>query len=814
MIKIYSSTVNCRGLKISTILKTAKFILAAFILLNTNRAGAQAVSKNMFEDQFDNFRQNNLQEKIFVHTDKNNYVPGEICWFKIYNVDAYFHKPIDLGKVAYVEILDKNNKAVLQAKIALEKGTGDGSLFLPLTLVSGNYRLRAYTNWMKNYGPDYFFEKKLGIINVEKTQAEYIVAQKTTYDIAFFPEGGNLVDGIESRVGFRVVNQRGKGVYSEGRILNEKDETITTFHPLKFGIGRFTFTPMPGNKYKAVIKLPGGEQQVKDLPVAYNSGYAMHLENTGKGQIKITVQTPDKNNASHSIFLFVHTRNVIKAVMSNTIQNGRAEFLLDDTKPGDGISHFTIFNDYRQPVCERLFFKKPVRTLQITASPDQPLYEQRKKINIDISSATEEGKYIPADMSMAVYRVDSLTGIDEQGINNYFLLSADLPGAVESPEYYFTQNNDTVREALDNLMLTNGWRRFKWEDVLSNKKPAFRFLPEINGHIINGKIAVLQPGLPLRDTKAYLSVPGIRTQFQTATANADGNVKFEMKNFYSDGDIIVQTNNEVDSGYRVDIEQPFFTGYSQKTLPPFDFAGQNASLLKMYIAAQVQNTFLYDKLNRSTLPVLDTTAFYLKPDRVYLLDNYVRFTTLEEVLREYVLEVMVRQPNGKFHLPVFDEIGRVPFTTPPLALLDGVPIFNLNKLMAYDPLKIRKLEIVSRQYFLGDNSFDGIINFTTYKGDMPGFEIDPRATIIDYEGLQLHRDFYAPVYSTTAQYHSRLPDFRTLLNWSPRLLTNGKGKAQTGFYTSDIPGRYAIVIQGMSEDGRAGSGVAWFDVKK
>jgi hypothetical protein len=172
-------------------------------------------------------------------------------------------------------------------------------------------------------------------------------------------------------------------------------------------------------------------------------------------------------------------------------------------------------------------------------------------------------------------------------------------------------------------------------------------------------------------------------------------------------------------------------------LPPFDFAGRSGALLKLYVAAQVQNTYLYNKLNQSTLPFLDTSAFYLKPDMVYLLDNYVRFTTLEEVLREYVLDVNVRIHNGKFRLPVYDQIGKIPFNTAPLVLLDGVPAFDFDKLMAYNPLKIRKLEVISRRYHLGANTFDGIINFTTYKGDLPGYEIDPRATFLNYEGLQL-----------------------------------------------------------------------------
>ncbi len=103
---------------------------------------------------------------------------------------------------------------------------------------------------------------------------------------------------------------------------------------------------------------------------------------------------------------------------------------------------------------------------------------------------------------------------------------------------------------------------------------------------------------------------------------------------------------------------------------------------------------------------------------------------------------------------------------------------------------------------------------TSYKGDLAGFEIDPRATVIDYEGLQLKRDFYSPVYDTQEQQLSRLPDFRNLLYWCPDVITNSNGKEQTNFYTSDQPGKYAAVIQGLSEDGRAGTAITYFEVKK
>lgn len=763
--------------------------------------------------QFENYRQHYLEEKIFVHTDKKNYLAGEICWFKIYLVDAYFHKPLNFDKVAYVEISDKNNKPLLQAKIALDKGTGSGSFNLPATVSTGNYRLRAYTNWMKNGGPDYFFEKNISIINVQKYTPEINVPQKKAYEIAFFPEGGNLVNGIRSKVGFKANDQFGRGIDFEGVLVNDKGDTVTVFHPLKFGIGNFSFTPVEGVQYRAIVKTLEGEQLQQELPAAFNNGYVMRLEHTN-GQIQVTVsKTGTTENLKGELFLLVHTRNVIKAARSSGLQNGTGTFVFNDTLPGDGISHFTLFNEQKQPVCERLYFKRPAQTLQVKAVTDQTDYSFRKKINVDVISATEKGAATSANMSMAVYRIDSLNTIDPEAINNYLLLTADLSGSVESPEYYFENDNDAGNIALDNLMLTQGWRKFKWEDVLANKKSTISFLPEINGHIITGKVTSSQPGLPVKYLQAYLSAPGTRTQVQTAAADEAGNLKFEMKDFYTNGELIVQTDKS-DSLCRIDIDPPFFPGNSSRKIPAFYFSGKQEALLKTYVAAQVQNSFLSNKLNLYLLPAIDTTAFYLKPTTTYLLDNYVRFTTLEEVLREYVPEVLVRRRNNKFNLVMFDPVNKYVYELSPLVLLDGVPVFDFDKLVIFDALKIRKLEVETKKYFLGKSSFYGIVNFTTYKGDLAGFEIDPHAAVIDYEGLQLKREFYSPVYNTPEQVAGRIPDYRNLLYWSPDVVTNNNGKYQTNFFTSDLPGRYAVVIQGLSDDGRAGSTVVYFNVNK
>ncbi len=189
---------------------------------------------------FNNYSANHLQEKIFAHSDKENYVTGEILWFKLYVTDAHLNLPLPLSKLAYVELLSANKKPVFQTKIELQKAMGDGSILIPYSLQSGNYIFRCYTNSMKNSGAAYYFEKQLTIINPLK-KPEWILPITSTYQAQFFPEGGNLVNGIESKLGFKITDQNGESIDAKGFIEDENHLQVLQFETKKFGMGQFLF---------------------------------------------------------------------------------------------------------------------------------------------------------------------------------------------------------------------------------------------------------------------------------------------------------------------------------------------------------------------------------------------------------------------------------------------------------------------------------------------------------------------------------------------------------------------------------------------
>jgi hypothetical protein len=768
-------------------------------------------------NKFESYSSKALQEKIFLHTDKDFYVAGEILWFKIYYADGASHKPIDLSKIVYVEIINADGKAELQSKISMEPGQSSGSFYLPITLNSGNYTIRAYTNWMKNFDPAYFFEKKVTIVNTLKNPEPPVRKDSSGVTIDFFPEGGNLVSDIQSKIGFRATDGEGRGIDFSGFVINETGDTVTRFSPFKFGIGNFLFKPLTGHTYRTIISLADGRVINRSLPGSYSSGYVMNLSDNGRGYLRIAVYTkklPGEQN-TEQVLLAAHSRQVLHIVEEKIIDNSDSTvFLIDKTKIGQGITHFTLFNANSKPVCERLFFIKPGTAIVLNAKADQDFYTTRHKVNLSVSAQYDPGEKSALNLSASVFNIDTLQQADQADIFNYMWLTSDIAGDIESPGFYFT-DKPGVDIAIDNLMLTYGWRRFKWNDVLNAKNTFIKFLPEYNGQLISGRIKDIRDDKPGNNLSAFLSIPGRPFGFYVSKSNTDGLVQFEVKNYYGNGTLITRPNLQTDSFYKVEILSPYIQAGTRTKYPPYvPKAATKEELLNLSINMQVQNIYSGNMLKNFGAPVIaDTLPFFGYPEATYLLDDYKRFTTMEEVLREYVQEINVGVRNGKLILKMFAPSLNGFYDGDMLVLLDGVPLSEPNKIFTYDPLKVKRLDVIQNRYVLGPFIFNGIASFSTYGGVFDGFSLDPRLVAIDYEGLQLQREFYSPVYETKEQSEKRIPDFRNTLLWSPDITTDQDGKTLIQFYTSDRTGKYMVVLQGMSANGNFVSAHTFFEVK-
>lgn len=668
---------------------------------------------------------------------------------------------------------------------------------------------------MKNFSGENFFEKNITIINSTKDADSIPVRPSINYTADFFPEGGYLVNGLKSVVGFKLSDNKNKGLEGEGVIVDQSNDTIVSFKSLQFGMGQFLLTPETGKIYTALVTLKNGVAIRKNLPEPLNAGYVMHVAERGNNQLQISVQAKElPQNKFAEVYLIVQNNHQVNIAKSQVIENNQATFLIDKRDLKDGVAQLTLFDVNKLPVAERLYFKRPESKMRITAFADKNIYPLRSKVFIEVSTQNKSGIPLNGNLSAAVYKLDDLNKGDEQNIYSYLWLTSDLRGTIENPDYYFNNENEETDSALDNLMLTQGWRKFDRETTSGNIK-AFAFVPEFMGHIITGKIVNNLTNEPVAGIPVYLSVPGRHVQLRICISDSNGLLHFEMKDFSGNGQIVLQTNSVADSIYRIEIANPFSSKFSGRIIPEFGASQNIRKDIKLnHVSMQVQNGYHESKLQQILNTQTDTLPFYFYPYKAYRLGDYTRFTTMEEVLREYVMEISVRRNGSKFRLMTFNEPGfklrdiqssEGMFTKNPLVILDGVPVFDINKIIAYDPLKVDKLEVVAAKYYLSSISFDGILNYTTSKGKLEGFTFNPNDLILDYDGLQQKRKFYAPQYNTENELNSRLPDFRHLLFWSPEIKTNAEGKGAISFFTNDVPGKYLVVVQGLAGNGDAGS---------
>jgi len=310
--------------------------------------------------------------------------------------------------------------------------------------------------------------------------------------------------------------------------------------------------------------------------------------------------------------------------------------------------------------------------------------------------------------------------------------------------------------------------------------------------------------------KAYLSFPGIHPQFFTAQTDVNGHFEFLVKNPVGRREALIQVVGSEEL-YSVSLHSPFSTEYSNRKTHVLQLPDnvKNAVLLNA-IHSQARNYF-YKEPNPEVMPSADSVLFFGTPDKTYRLNDYQRFPTVEDVVREYVPEVTVITKGKRKSLYVLNRKREEFFEEDPLVLVDGVPITSTHRVTVMPAADVKTLEIIAQRYRLGPVSFGGIISLKTSNGRLGGLEPEPGAYAFDFEGLQMERKFYSPVYSSAKQ-SERIPDFRNVLYWKPILAASGKEANEVSFFTSDETGLFIVVVQGLTEDGVAGASTFMFRV--
>ncbi|MDR0438009.1 MAG: hypothetical protein LBH22_06880 [Bacteroidales bacterium] len=337
------------------------------------------------------------------------------------------------------------------------------------------------------------------------------------------------------------------------------------------------------------------------------------------------------------------------------------------------------------------------------------------------------------------------------------------------------------------------------------------FLPEYEGHIITGKIvrnkteesANLLPGI---------AFPGEGINFFSGQINASGDVWFVTSSVLGTTEIATIVYN-VDDNYRVDIVSPFITRFTPKQMPMLHIdSAYYEQLIKRSTALQLFRYFSEDFLENQNV---SESFFKVNSTHTYLLDEYTRFTTMQEVFTEFITGTRFRRRGGNWEMSILTKRGNTnELGTHPLILLDGIPVSDHNVIFNYDPLLVERINIYYGPYTFGGHLFDGIVELTTYRRDYQNLNFTGSLQVVGYVGPQSPYQFTTPDYSNENQRRSRIPDGRHTLLWNPNVISNGKTSVRLPFDTSDLTGEFQIIVEGITKDGKFIHATSYFKVSE
>ena len=307
-------------------------------------------------------------------------------------------------------------------------------------------------------------------------------------ELGFYPEGGDLVDGLISKMAFKALNEFGKPADIKGVIKDNEGNTITNFESFHNGMGAFNLEPKIGKTYYAVITHPKGINKKYSLPKSLKRGWTMNVNNAKKEKLVITIQSTETETMS----LAAQVRGEMYFATEINIARGKNEIEIPTKDFPMGVAQITLFDSKNIERAERLVFVNKDKKLNISLKTDKAQYLPREKVKMDIEVTDERGLPMPANLSLAVVDDKLLSFADDKSSNilSSLLLEDDLKTKVEEPQFYFNDKEAKADEALDYLLMTDGWRRFTWEKVMAEDFPAIQFEGEkaiIKGRVMNNQ---------------------------------------------------------------------------------------------------------------------------------------------------------------------------------------------------------------------------------------------------------------------------------------------------------------------------------------
>lgn len=757
------------------------------------------------------------QEKVYLQFDRQVYYPGETIWTK-----AYLFAGNDLSLISrtlYADLIDEKGK-VLQRKTApLLESSASLAFDLPVDIKGKLVYVRAYTRWMLNFDTAFLFVKAIPLVAKKGVATKVTPAPEQDF-LQFFPEGGNLVIGLSSRIAFKATDAYGQPVNTQGDIVDGNGKKIISFKPTHDGMGVFSLQPLPETQYKAVWKDYRGIAHETILPTPKKQGVVLQLTNAGT-MLNYNIQkTPDSLERFKQLYIVVQEQQqLLYRARANLSKTDQVTGSIPIAEIPAGIVQVTLFDAFQQPIAERIVFANQQDYYFITdlnaASMDLNK-RKRNVIQIDVPDT------IRCNLSVAVTDAALNPGYaNADNIFSHILLTSDIKGYVHDPGYYFATDADSVVKNLDLVMMTNGWRRFNWEDVLTNHYPVILNKPE-NYLAIEGNVyGIPKTTLAQKEVSGILELKNKNKQFLTAAITNEGTFSIPGLIFFDTAHVYYQFNND-----------------KNKTLTSRASFEVKNNLLPYRLFVQPEKLWTMGSGKHDSMLIVqnkDASDKYAQE-----LDKQLKVKVLSEVVvkakqrsKKEIMEdeytsglfkgsdditfIMDDDPTATSALSIFNYLqGRVAGLTinltgsqPSLSWRGGTPTLFLNEI-ENDAQSISNVSMsdvamvkVFRPPFFGatGGGSGGAIAVYLKKGaavnkDFKGLDF----TAI--EGYSPIKEFYSPDYSKADAAFDQ-DDYRATLYWNPFVITNKDHKRiLLSFYNNDVTRKIRIVIEGCNAEGK------------
>jgi hypothetical protein len=339
-------------------------------------------------------------------------------------------------------------------------------------------------------------------------------------------------------------------------------------------------------------------------------------------------------------------------------------------------------------------------------------------------------------------------------------------------------------------------------------KGAF-YYPETRGLSITGKLTDLATGNPLPLARVNLSIIGRGRDFMAMQTDTAGRFFFSLPDYTGYRDLFLSSENINTSTPKILVDNDYCTLPVQILSNIFSLTKQEREVAyNLAVNLQLESYFKIDSIPDTRDYKGEDQAFYGKPNEILYINNYVQLPTLEEYFNEILTLVKVRKRQGQKYFKVLGtQSGLTDFD--PLTLVDLVAIDDPSKVLAISPANISRIEVVNRIYVKGDQTYGGIINIITKNGDFGGIDLPSSGVFINY-GFLADSSHYPGIYPTMQ--HS--PDTRNTLYWEPKFVLNKSNTAKVTFTTSDTPGKYLIILNGINSKGETFRQTSTIEVKK